>query len=191
MLSKYSGVLSDIGLTKFEILSDRTNFCRTELFFHKAYNFVHIMIVGLNISMFCSKTNGQSDSSKIQCYLLFKCHLSGCGAEFNKSGGPVGHQVRILRGPAEINTLPVRMSDTIFPPILSTFVNISCFQVKRVQNIPRVKYFVLMIGLVSYNMVVLETGRGWPPFDQKRRLFTVNVILFPINKSPSYRHIVN
>ena len=34
--------------------------------------------------------------------------------DFNKSGGPVGHQVRILRGPAEIYTLPVRMSDTIF-----------------------------------------------------------------------------
>ena len=35
-------------------------------------------------------------------------------SEFNKSGGPAGHQVRILWGPAEIYTLPVRMSDTIF-----------------------------------------------------------------------------
>ena len=52
VLSKYSGVLSDIGLTDFEILSDRTKFCQTELFFHKAYNFGHIMIVGLNICMF-------------------------------------------------------------------------------------------------------------------------------------------
>ena len=34
--------------------------------------------------------------------------------EFNKSGGPAGHQVRILWGLAEIYTLPVRMSDTIF-----------------------------------------------------------------------------
>ena len=34
--------------------------------------------------------------------------------EFNKSGDPAGHQVRILWGPAEIYTLPVRMSDTIF-----------------------------------------------------------------------------
>ena len=35
-------------------------------------------------------------------------------SEFNKSGGPAGHQVRILWGPAEIYTVPVRMSDTIF-----------------------------------------------------------------------------
>ena len=35
-------------------------------------------------------------------------------AEFNKSDGPAGHQVRILWGPAEIYTLPVRMSDTIY-----------------------------------------------------------------------------
>ena len=35
-------------------------------------------------------------------------------AEFNKSGGPVGHQVRILWGLAEIYTVPVQMSDTIF-----------------------------------------------------------------------------
>ena len=35
-------------------------------------------------------------------------------AEFNKSGGPASHQVRILWGPAEIYTVPVRMSDTIF-----------------------------------------------------------------------------
>ena len=69
-----------------------SRFCQTEqnfvgpnFFFHKAYNFVHIMIVGLNISMFCSKTNGQSDSSKIQCYLLFKCHLSRCGASKSKA----------------------------------------------------------------------------------------------------------
>ena len=34
--------------------------------------------------------------------------------EFNKSGGPIGHQVRILWGPAEIYTVPVQMSDTIF-----------------------------------------------------------------------------
>ena len=34
--------------------------------------------------------------------------------EFNKSGGPAGHQVRILWGPAEIYTVPVRMSNTIF-----------------------------------------------------------------------------
>ena len=34
--------------------------------------------------------------------------------EFNKSGGPAGHQVRILFGPTEIYTLPVQMSDTIF-----------------------------------------------------------------------------
>ena len=34
--------------------------------------------------------------------------------EFNKSGGPAGHQVRLLWGPAEIYTVPVRMSDTIF-----------------------------------------------------------------------------
>ena len=33
VLSKYSRVLSDIGLTEFEILSDRTKFCQTELFF--------------------------------------------------------------------------------------------------------------------------------------------------------------
>ena len=33
--------------------------------------------------------------------------------EFNKSGGPAGHQVRFLWGPAEIYTVPVRMSDTI------------------------------------------------------------------------------
>ena len=50
-----------------------------------------------------------------------------------------------------------------------------------------------MIGLVSYNKVVLETGRGWSPYDQEKEIitFTVNFILFPINKSPSYRHIVN
>ena len=35
-------------------------------------------------------------------------------SEFNKSGSPAGHQVRILWGPPEIYTLPVRMSDTIF-----------------------------------------------------------------------------
>ena len=35
-------------------------------------------------------------------------------SEFNKSGGPAGHQVRILWGPAEIHIVPVRMSDTIF-----------------------------------------------------------------------------
>ena len=34
--------------------------------------------------------------------------------EFNKSPGPAGHQVRILQGPAEIRTLPVQMSDTLF-----------------------------------------------------------------------------
>ena len=34
--------------------------------------------------------------------------------EFNKSPGPAGHQVRILRGPTEICTLPVQMSDTLF-----------------------------------------------------------------------------
>ena len=34
--------------------------------------------------------------------------------EFNKSGGPAGHQVRLLWGPAEIYSVPVRMSDTIF-----------------------------------------------------------------------------
>ena len=33
-----------------------------------------------------------------------------------------------------------------------------------------INYFMPMIRLVSYNMVVLETGRGWPPFDQERRL---------------------
>ena len=52
-----------------------------------------------------------------------------CSAEFNKCGGPAGHQVRILWGPAEIYTLPVQMSDTIF---LQYLVNISCFQVKHV-----------------------------------------------------------
>ena len=44
-----------------KILSDRT-------FFYKTYNFGHMMILGLNICMYCSKTNEQSDSSKIQCY---------------------------------------------------------------------------------------------------------------------------
>ena len=32
VLSKYFRVLSDIGLTEFQILSDRTKFCRTKLF---------------------------------------------------------------------------------------------------------------------------------------------------------------
>ena len=32
VLSKYFRVLSDIGLTEFYILSDRTKFCRTKLF---------------------------------------------------------------------------------------------------------------------------------------------------------------
>ena len=32
----------------------------------------------------------------------------------NKSGGPASHQVSFLWGPAEIYTVPVRMSDTIF-----------------------------------------------------------------------------
>ena len=76
VLSKYSRVLSDIGLTEFEILSDRTKFCQTELFFHKAYNFDHIIILGNNICIYCSKTNGQSDSSKIQCYCSsVTCHV--------------------------------------------------------------------------------------------------------------------
>ena len=35
-------------------------------------------------------------------------------SEFNKSGSPAGHQVRILWGPAEIYTLQVQMSDTSF-----------------------------------------------------------------------------
>ena len=35
MVSKYSRVLSDIGLTEFEILSDWTKYCQTELFFIK------------------------------------------------------------------------------------------------------------------------------------------------------------
>ena len=36
-----------------------------------------MMILGLNISMYCSKTNGQSDSSKIQCYYCSSvtCHV--------------------------------------------------------------------------------------------------------------------
>ena len=34
--------------------------------------------------------------------------------EFNKSGGPAGLQVRMLWGPVEIYSVPVRMSDTIF-----------------------------------------------------------------------------
>ena len=77
VLWKYSRVLSDIGLTEFEILSDRTKFCQTELFFHKAYNFDYIIILGLNICIYCSKTNGQSDSSKIQCYYcsIVTCHV--------------------------------------------------------------------------------------------------------------------
>ena len=82
VLSKYSGVLSYIGLTDFEILSDRTKFCQTELFFHKAYNFGHIMIVGLNICMFFVQR--QMDKV-IQCYLLFKCRLSHCGASKSKA----------------------------------------------------------------------------------------------------------
>ena len=47
----------------------------------------------------------------ITCQKLYKIDLQ---TEFNKCGGPAGHQVRILWGPAEIYTLPVRMSDTIF-----------------------------------------------------------------------------
>ena len=34
--------------------------------------------------------------------------------EFNKTGGPAGHQVRVLWGPAEIFIMAVWMSDTIF-----------------------------------------------------------------------------
>ena len=77
VLSKYSRVLSDIGLTEFEILSDRTKFCQTELFLYLAYNFGHMMILGLNTCMYCSKTNEQSDSSKIQCYYCSSvtCHV--------------------------------------------------------------------------------------------------------------------
>ena len=52
-----------------KILSDRT-------FFHKAYNFDHIIILGNNICIYCSKTNRQSDSSKIQCYCSsVTCHV--------------------------------------------------------------------------------------------------------------------
>ena len=53
-----------------KILSDRT-------FFHKAYTFDHIIILGLNICIYCSKTNGQSDISKIQCYYCSSvtCHV--------------------------------------------------------------------------------------------------------------------
>ena len=52
-----------------KILSDRT-------FFHKAYNFDHIIILGNDICIYCSKTNGQSDSSKIQCYCSSgTCHV--------------------------------------------------------------------------------------------------------------------
>ena len=45
---------------------------------------------------------------------IYGTQVDFIGPEFNKSGGPAGHQVRILFGPAEIYTLPVRMSDTIF-----------------------------------------------------------------------------
>ena len=55
--------------------------------------------------------------------------VQGVSAEFNKSSGPAGHQVRILWGPTEIYTLPVQISDTIF---LQYWVNISFFQVKHV-----------------------------------------------------------
>ena len=51
-----------------------------------------------------------------------------------------------------------------------------------------------MIGLVSYNTVVLETGRLasiWPGYDYEIITFTVNVILFAMNKSLSYWHVVN
>ena len=46
--------------------------------------------------------------------LIMLIKFKTCYSEFNKSGGPAGHQVRILWGPADIYTLLVRMSDTIF-----------------------------------------------------------------------------
>ena len=60
---------------------------------------------------------------KIKIKKMFKA-FKYLKAEFNKSGGPAGHHVRILWGPAKIYTVPVRMSDTIF---LQYLVNISCF----------------------------------------------------------------
>ena len=57
-----------------------------------------------------------SSTQTILQYLISKDLLlsSSGSSEFNKSGGPAGHQVKILWGPAEIYTVLVRMSDTIF-----------------------------------------------------------------------------
>ena len=63
--------------------------------------------------------------------------------EFNKSGGPAGHQVRILWGLAEIYTVPVGMS-----PILSKYFLLPTSSMFRmfVGSI----IFVPMFGLLSY-----------------------------------------
>ena len=49
------------------------------------------MILGLNICMYCSKTNGQSDSSKIPCYNCSSvtCHVM-VSAKAKHDGGMDG-----------------------------------------------------------------------------------------------------
>ena len=84
-------------------------------------------------------------------------------SEFNKSGRPAGHQVQILWGPAEIYTVPVRMSDTIFLQYLSKYFLLPTWNVFRmfVGSI----IFVPMFGLLSYYLS-WKTGErlasNWP-----------------------------
>ena len=48
VLSKYFRVLSDIGLTEFQILSNRTKFCRTNFYIKPIVNYVELFGAILN-----------------------------------------------------------------------------------------------------------------------------------------------
>ena len=55
-------------------------------------------------------------------------------AEFNKSPGPAGHQVRFLKGPTEIRTLPVQTSDTLFCTVYLALMEVSVFPCQKHVN---------------------------------------------------------
>ena len=76
VLSKYFRVLSDIGLTEFKILSDRTKFCRTKLFKSLLFKYVWYYFQSLKgkkysiyIKVLRSPTK-QRDDIKSNC-----CHI--------------------------------------------------------------------------------------------------------------------